>query len=159
MMDTREEVVTPVTNVVVVHLLPSQEVLTLTLGLEETVVQEPQDGELPIDGETKRGEVEDTAEQDYLELAEEVLLFVVTATTTKLDLTVHLPEMVKEELFGILMASSSAVAEAAEALQQHGVVLDRMPLQVTVDQELAEVPQQAITPAITENVSQVTVEF
>ena len=59
----------------------------MTTGVEETAEQEPQDGDLPVDGETKLGDVLDTAEQDYLELAEEVALFVVTATTTKLDLT------------------------------------------------------------------------
>ena len=86
-MGIQEEVVTPATNVVLVHLLLSQEPSTMTLGVEETAEQELQDGELVIDGEMKRGEVQDTAEQDCLELAEEVLLFVVTVATTKLDLT------------------------------------------------------------------------
>ncbi len=98
----------------------------MTTGVEETAEQEPQDGDLPVDGETKLGDVLDTAEQDYLELAEEVALFVVTATTTKLDLTACLEEAVKEELFGILTASSLVVVAEVEDVQQHGVVQEHM---------------------------------
>ena len=98
----------------------------LITGVEETAEQEPQDGDLPVDGETKLGEELDTAEQDYLELEEEVPVLVVTATTTKLNLTACLEEAVKEELFGILTASSLVVVAEVEEIQQHGVVQDHM---------------------------------
>jgi hypothetical protein len=149
-MVDREAVDIPAINQVVVVLFIFQELYARITGLEDQAELELQDGECRIGLETSKEELEDTAEQDYSEQGEEVVLFVVTPIMTKLDLITCPEKMEKEVLFGILTESFSAVEAAAAVLRRHGVVQDHIVQRGMEDQEQVVVPLLATNLVIME---------
>jgi hypothetical protein len=106
----------PATKVVVADLYIFTELCNTILGVEVPVEQGQRARDVDKDGETKGEDVVEQEVQDYSVPVEEEPQWIRTRTTT----TCTLPEMVdvteKVVLFGILMGSSSAVAEEEEEL-------------------------------------------